>query len=143
MIGGGRDFPKGKKAREAWLDAHLHHLDPERAATLLERYGTRAIEVSAFLDEDDDAPLVDGALSTREIAYMASFESVVHVTDVVLRRTNLAFIGGLRPEHLVEIAQALGDELGWSYAQVRAEAQACAEELEASHSLRMEEASRR
>lgn len=135
MIGGGRDFPKGRKSRDAWLSAHLFHLDPTRAATLLGRYGTRAIDVSAYLDEDDDAPLVDGALSTREVAYMAGFESVVHVTDVVLRRTNLAFVGGLRPDHLEEIAHALGGELGWSDAQVRAEAQACAEELQASHSL--------
>ena len=142
VIGGGRDYPKSNKAREAWLATHLNHLDPSRAAMLLERYGTRAIEVCAFLDEDDDEPLVGGALSTREVAYMASFEGVVHVTDVVLRRTNLAFIGGLRPEHLEEIAHALGGELGWSDARARAEAKACAEELRVSHSLPRKETAR-
>jgi len=138
-IGGGLNYPKGPKAREAWLATHLHHLDPVRGAMLLDRYGTRAIEVSAFLDEDVDAPLVDGALSTREVAYMANFESVVHVTDVVLRRTNLAFVGGLRPEHFDQIANALGQELGWSDAHARAEAQACAEELRVSYSLQRKE----
>ncbi len=141
-IGGGRGYPKSRRARDAWLATHLSHLDPVRAEMLLDRFGTRAIEVSAFLDEDDDVPLVEGALSTREVAYMANFESVVHVTDVVLRRTNLAFVGGLRPEHFEEIADALGQELGWSAARVKAEARACAEQLRVSHSVLRKEAAR-
>jgi len=38
-------------------------------------------------------------------------------------------------EHLEEIAEALAPELGWSGADVQAEAHACAEELCVSHSL--------
>ncbi len=135
MIGGGSGYPKRRKARAAWLAEHLSGINPARAAMLLQRYGTRAIEVAAFLDRGDDAPLVDGALSTREIEYMAAFESVVHVSDVVLRRTNLAFVGGLRPEHLQEIADALGNALGWSEVRIRAEALACAECLRTAHAL--------
>jgi len=135
VIGGGLGYPKRANKREAWVASNLPDLDPGRGAQLLGRYGTRATKVAAFLAKGDDSPLVDGTLSTREVAYMAKFESVVHVTDVVLRRTNLAFVGGLRPEHLDEIADALGRELGWGAARVQAEASACAEELRAYHSL--------
>lgn len=102
----------------------IRYVDPVRGAQWLERYRTRATEVAAFLAKGDDSPPVDGALSTREVAYMAKFESVVHVTDVVLRRTNLAFVGELRPEHLDDIADALGREPGWGAARVHAEARA-------------------
>ena len=135
MIGGGAGYPKRRKARAAWLAEHLPGLAPARAAMLLERYGTRAIEVAAFLEQGGDVPLVDGALSTREVAYMANVEHVVHVSDVVLHRTNLAFVGGLRPEHLGEIAAALGHAHGWSSDRVRAEAQACTDRLRVAHSL--------
>jgi len=140
VIGGGLGYPKRASTREAWIASNLPGLDPGRGAQLLGRYGTRATEVAAFLAKGDDSPLVDGALSTREVAYMAKFESMVHVTDVVLRRTNLAFVGGLRPEHLGEIADALGRELGWGAARVQAEARACAEELRVSHSIGRREA---
>lgn len=135
VIGGGRGYPKRASRRAAWVASNLPGVDPDRGATLLERYGTRATEVAAFLAEGPDSPLVDGALSTREVARMARWESVVHVTDVVLRRTNLAFVGGLRPEHFTEIAAALGQELGWGEDRVRAEAQACADTLHEFHSI--------
>ncbi len=135
VIGGGLGYPKRASKREAWIASNLPGLDPGRGAQLLGRYGTRATEVAAFLAKGDGAPLVDGALSTREVAYMAKFESVVHVADVVLRRTNLAFVGGLRLEYLEEIAHALGRELGWSAARARAEAHACADELRVAYSL--------
>lgn len=138
-IGGGSAFPTTDDAREEWLTTHLGHLSRERAVTLFERYGTRAMDVSAFMDEDDDEPLLDGALSTREVAYMASVEGVVHVSDVVLRRTTLAFVGAIKGADLREIAQALGSELGWSPARVKAEAKACAEELRDFHSVKNKE----
>ena len=138
-IGGGSAFPTTDDAREEWLTTHLGHLSRDRAVTLFERYGTRAIDVSAFMDEDDDEPLLDGALSTREVAYMASVEGVVHVSDVVLRRTTLAFVGGISAADLRQIAKALGSELGWSPARVRAEAKACAEELRDFHSVKNKE----
>jgi glycerol-3-phosphate dehydrogenase len=64
---------------------------------------------------------------------------VVHVTDVVLRRTNLAFMGGLTREHLEEISQALGAALGWSAQQARADADACSQTLRDEHRVELEE----
>lgn len=142
VIGGGLHYPKRASKREAWIASNLPDLDPARGARLLGRYGTRATEVAAFLAEGHDSPLVDGALSTREVAYMAKFESVVHVTDVVLRRTNVAFVGGLLPEHLEEIAEALGQALEWSGAHVQTDARTCADVLRTSHSVERSAVSR-
>lgn len=140
VIGGGRGFPKRASRRAEWIATNLPELDPAQGALLLERYGTRATAVARYLAEGADAPIAGGALTTREVEYMARHEYAVRVADVVLRRTNLAFVGALRPEYFQEIAAALGHALGWSEARIAREARACSEELRVSHSVPVKEA---
>lgn len=142
VIGGGRGFPKRASRRAEWVATNLPELDPAHGALLLERYGTRATAVARYLAQGADTPIAGGALTTREVEYMARNEFVVHVADVVLRRTNLAFVGAIEPEHLEEIAGALGHALGWSRDRIVHEAQACADELRRSHSLALKEPQR-
>src|SRR3546814_21012962 len=49
----------------------------------------------------------------EELAHLAATERVVHLIDIVLRRTSLAFVGGMTPETLREITDAVADALGW------------------------------
>ncbi|MDN3310566.1 glycerol-3-phosphate dehydrogenase/oxidase [Microbacterium oryzae] len=111
-IGGGRDFPRGDADRRAWIAAHLVGAG-DRAEQLLTRYGTRAADVWAFIADGDDAPLVGGDVSTRELAWMVREEHVVHLADVVLRRTSIAFTGAADADVLDELARALAPLLGW------------------------------
>ncbi len=141
-IGGGRGFPKRASKRAEWVARNLPHLDPARGALLLERYGTRATDVAAFLAQGPDAPIAGGALTVREVEYMVRHEHVVHVADVVLRRTNLAFVGALEPAHFEEIAAALGEALGWDDARARAEVESCAQMLKAFHATPLKESAR-
>ncbi|MTE24640.1 glycerol-3-phosphate dehydrogenase/oxidase [Microbacterium sp. ZXX196] len=111
-IGGGREFPTTDAERDAWVERHLPGAG-DRAARLLARYGTRAADVWRFVSEGEDAPLADGDVSTRELEWMVREEHVVHLTDVVLRRTSLAFTGHASDDALTGIAGALADLLGW------------------------------
>ena len=90
-IGGGRDFPSD---REEWLARSLPGQSAERRVVLFERYGTRAAEVAAQLDADDDL-LLGGYFSQAEIGLLVRTERVVHLTDLVLRRSDLGFAGRL------------------------------------------------
>jgi glycerol-3-phosphate dehydrogenase len=112
-IGGGRDYPRPGADRSEWLRTRLAGAGDDRAAALFERYGTRAADVWASIDREDDEPIGRTGVSTGELAWMVSHEHVVHLADVVLRRTALAFTGRADAQALDDLATALAPLLGW------------------------------
>jgi len=122
-IGGGRGYPTTERARQRWLDRHAGAVGRERAAALLDRYGTVAEQVIAAIASDPaDAPLRTApAYSTGELRHLARTEAVVHLADMLLRRTSLAFLGEATRETAEEIADAIADVLGWDAAARTAE----------------------
>ena len=50
----------------------------------------------------------------REISAMANREKIVHLDDLLLRRTLLGYLGQLTHPLVKDLADALGDALGWS-----------------------------
>jgi len=122
-IGGGRGYPTTERARQRWLDAHGGAVGRERAATLLDRYGTVAEAVIAAIETDaHDAPLAAAPhYSTGELRHLARTESVVHLDDLLMRRTSLAFTGGATPEAAAEVAAAVAGVRGWDAAATAAE----------------------
>lgn len=121
-IGGGRDYPKTDAARTTWLAAHSDAVSRERAEALLERYGTRAASIIDELDAVGDTPLAGADdYSREEIAYLARTEQVVHVIDMLKRRTSLAFTGRVTDELLDEITTIIAVELEWDEAAADAE----------------------
>lgn len=135
-IGGGVDYPTDDAARAAWIQAHRGAQSAERATQLLERYGTRASEVIAAIGSGADAPLaLDPTFSTGEVSYLARSESVVHLIDVVLRRTNHAFTGDVSTPLLDELAAIVAPVLGWDDARVATEIAGSIRELETLHGI--------
>jgi len=122
-IGGGRGFPTTDRAREKWLSGHAADVGRERAAVLLERYGTIAGDVIRTIEQDaEDAPLAGATeYSTAELRHLAETEGVVHLDDVLLRRTSLAFTGQASLPVARGVAEAIAGVLGWDAARVDAE----------------------
>jgi glycerol-3-phosphate dehydrogenase len=116
-IGGGRDFPRTDAARAAWAAEHAGKAGPEHAERLLLRYGTSA---AAIIDSftGRDAPLrnLEG-YSTDEIRFLVGQEQTVHLSDLIYRRTPLAFIGRVTSALLEELADIAGELLDWSPAR--------------------------
>ena len=113
-IGGGRSWPATDAARQVWVAANGDQVGAERADVLLTRYGTRATEVIAWLTVDPDAALVHHpGYTRREIELIGSTESVVHLIDLLLRRTSIAFRGEVTRALLTELAEVLAPLLGW------------------------------
>jgi glycerol-3-phosphate dehydrogenase len=134
-IGGGRDYPRDV---DAWTAASLPGVEPTRAAVLVERYGTVARDVAAFSasSTSDDAPVLGDRLSTAELRWMLEREHVVHLDDVLLRRTDLAFTGALDDGDVVgSVATALAAAAGWDDARTAAEVARTRELLAARHGI--------
>ncbi|MEO8283027.1 MAG: glycerol-3-phosphate dehydrogenase/oxidase [Pseudarthrobacter sp.] len=117
-IGGGAGFPADEAGVQAWIKAHISaNRGADRTALLLTRYGTRAEEVISFLDGGPDQLLRSTLeLSVRELEFMARHEQIGHLTDVLIRRTSLAFRGLVTGELLNEVSEVMAGPLGWDAA---------------------------
>jgi glycerol-3-phosphate dehydrogenase len=124
-IGGGKGYPRMPEATG---------LPQERLATLLERYGTGADRVAAYLRAGPDAPLdCHAGYSRREIEFMARYERVVHLDDLILRRTRMGLLGEVNGPLLEELAAIVSPVLGWSEREAAAEVERTIQLLEKVH----------
>jgi len=119
-IGGGSHCPTGDE-RGRWVErvAGETGLSPERVATLFERYGTAAARFGAG-DETPLAALPDYTLG--EVRRIAAEEQVVHLDDLVCRRSTIALLGRATEPALAELARAVGAALDWDAARQADEA---------------------
>jgi len=126
LIGGAVGYPTTPEARDVWLAVHGGSVGADRAAELLERYGTSAEAIIRRIESAPDDRLASASdYSRAEITHLVETEQVVRLVDVLLRRTSLAFRGLVTDALLTELAQLLGDVLGW-------DADRCAREREAA-----------
>jgi glycerol-3-phosphate dehydrogenase len=123
-VGGGKGYPEDDAARQRWLaDINASTgIARDRLKILLDRYGTRAAEMAKYIALRDDASLaLIQDYSRREIEYLALYEKVEHLADIVLRRTVLGILGCVSPILLRELATIAGEALGWSAEQQQLE----------------------
>ncbi|TDP93454.1 glycerol-3-phosphate dehydrogenase [Leucobacter luti] len=134
-IGGGTGFPRSAAERTTWLATHSDGRESDRVAQLLSRYGTRAEELLRAEPETAHAlPSLPG-YTAEELAHLASTEQVVHLDDLLLRRTSLAFVGGLTVEKLQAAAEAIAPALGWGTDRVAIEVARMVDLLRESHRI--------
>jgi len=137
-IGGGRDLP-APDARPAWIArvAEASGAAPDRVETLLVRYGATA---DAVARAEGAAPQMIGnsSYSAEEIRWLCAHEHVVHLEDIVLRRTMVAFTGNVTGEVLAGMAEAAAAELGWDAGRMQAEIDRVKERLAARHRVTLE-----
>jgi len=123
-ISGGRDYPHGENETQKWLDEleRSTGIDRKQVDVLFRRYGTRARQVIAFMKQGEDAPITAWPnFSRREILYMVQNEKILHLDDLLLRRTLLAYLGELSVPLIEEMAEAVGAGLGWNAGQKKGE----------------------
>lgn len=145
-IGGGRGYPATRELRDQWL-TRLHQksgVPPDRLEALLDRYGTRAGEIAGYLAEGSDAALAHSpGYSRREIEFIASRERVVHLDDLVLRRTLLGLRGEATCVLLEEIAAVAAHALGWTPQTARGEVERTVRLLKTVHGMSVTRLERR
>ena len=123
-IGGGRGYLSGLEEQKREIEgfAAWTGLSRDRLEILYDRYGSRTEAVASFIKRAADAPLKSlPEYSRREIAFLAQYEKIIHLDDLLLRRTVLAMLGRLTREGINELADVVGETLGWSSDQKTAE----------------------
>jgi glycerol-3-phosphate dehydrogenase len=136
-IGGGKAFPTDAAQRRAWSEdmAARSSVAIERAEELLGRYGTTASTLLTSPSDYSDETRLAGAprYSLREIDWIVRNELVVHLSDIVLRRTTLAIEGMLTLAGLHEVAAVAASGLRWSAERAAAEIEDVVRQLERLH----------
>jgi glycerol-3-phosphate dehydrogenase len=139
-IGGGKGYPQTAVEKSVWL-ASLEcktRLPIGRLTALLDRYGTRAEGVAQFISAAPDQPLRSlPEYSQREIQFMASQEGIVHLDDLILRRTIMALLGQLSLDLLEELAVVVAPVLEWSQERSQEEIERTVKLLREVHGVRI------
>jgi glycerol-3-phosphate dehydrogenase len=126
-IGGGKGYPRMPENTG---------LPQQRLATLVDRYGTGADKVVAYLKAGSDAPLSHhSGYSRREIEFIARHERVVHLEDLILRRTLMGMLGEVSFPLLEELAAIVSPVLAWSQQAAAAEVERTVELLKRVHGV--------
>ncbi|OEC94150.1 MULTISPECIES: glycerol-3-phosphate dehydrogenase/oxidase [unclassified Rhizobium] len=124
-IGGGRDFPANANERVSWIKsvAAKAGVEASRAEELLSRYGTTAAAILTRPSDYKDDQRISGAPrhSALEIDWIARQEMVVHLSDIVFRRTTMAIEGLLTIQGLREIGAIAAAALQWDAQQLAKE----------------------
>ncbi|MGB1288086.1 MAG: glycerol-3-phosphate dehydrogenase/oxidase, partial [Aggregatilineales bacterium] len=92
-IGGGKNYPSSDVNRAVWLKLLSQEtgLALDRVTLLFERYGTTAEDIAHFCIVEDDAPLTHlPSYTRREVQYLAEHEKIIHIDDMLLRRSLIA-----------------------------------------------------
>ncbi|MBS3647791.1 glycerol-3-phosphate dehydrogenase/oxidase [Pseudaminobacter sp. 19-2017] len=140
-IGGGHGFPEDSATRARWIEetARKTGAAPERAEALLDRYGTTARSILAHEAKQLVVPLADAPdFTLAELDWIARNEAVVHLEDIVMRRTALAITGRLSHRDLGRIADVVASALGWDAARREVELKATQATLTERHRLRQQ-----
>jgi glycerol-3-phosphate dehydrogenase len=137
-IGGGNQYPMLASEQSQWLSsvALQTGLSLERVRILFERYGTRAREVAEYLQAGEDGPLHNQPdYSRREIAFLAVTEKVMHLDDIIIRRSLLGMLGQVSGGLIVEIASIVAGAMNWPSQTIDQEIQRTVDLLRARHSV--------
>jgi len=139
-IGGGRGFPADAAARKRWLDEATRSTGAQRsrAELLLDRYGSVAQAVLAHEMANPFEPIPDAPdYTSAEIDWLVRTQDVVHLDDIVMRRTTLAVTGRLSRKGLEAVAEIASRACGWSPAQRDRECDATMRILAERHRLHL------
>lgn len=113
-IGGGRGFPS-PRGRDDWIDkiANSTGATKTRVGVLLNRYGSKA-EAIALAEAHNPTFFQDAPdYSHEEISWVAANERVVHLEDMVVRRTDLAITGRLSSRDISRMSEICAITFGW------------------------------
>ncbi len=141
-IGGGRDHPGRGIARERWAAkvAAETGVARERVKAWFDRHGTTAAAIAAHVAArglGEDARRRIGDWDEGELDYICRHEAVMHLDDLLIRRTTLGLFGRIDRATLERCGEAAARGLGWSPRRMAEEISRTADILRARHGVRV------
>jgi len=123
-IGGSRGYPTNPDEKAGFFKKLLesYTIEEDRLEELFKTYGTKVEDILNQVGEEASEMLKTiPEISAGEIKYILSTEDVVHLDDLILRRTMLGKLGKITPDGLKEIAQVCAGVLGWTGGETQQE----------------------
>lgn len=114
-----------------------HAITAQRAAHLLDLYGSHAATLAAFCAARPDITLPGVLMTEGEIVWFIRHEHAVHLADVLQRRSPLAIRGELSLNLVTAAAKVMARECGWTGARTDAEITGFLRDLETYHGVRL------
>lgn len=137
-VGGGKGYPAVGDTQKEYIKkiADETQFGDLKSKVLFERYGTRALVVAKYLAASPDEALksLEG-WTRREVEFLIMDEKAVHVDDLLLRRSTLAWLGQVSHPLVEELAEIMGNSLGWSGMQKNTEVQRTIDILRDRHGV--------
>lgn len=123
-IGGGKGYPKDDGDRRQWVNqvSEANGFSAGFVGSLLDRYGTTARAIAEYISEQGRCPLDSLDQYDRgELRYILENENVVHLSDLLMRRTPIALGGHLSRAVIEETSKIAAETLEWSDARRNSE----------------------
>lgn len=116
-VRGGKNLPLTKSAKEAYVKNLVTKFDlsEDYAKELLRRYGTTAEKMAEFIQQNQGKALVSiPNWNSGELVYILQDEKPLHLDDIFIRRSTIAWLGKATPAVIEEFAEIMAGEYGWS-----------------------------
>ena len=139
-IGGGKDYPKNaaEKADAVKYVSEKTKLTEEEVAVLFERYGTRCMLVAREIEKVGNHPLTSkSSWQKGEVEFLIDNEKPVHIEDLLLRRSTLAWLGEVNMPLVTEMAEIFAAKSGWSQQVKNEEIERTVKNLKEFHGIEL------
>jgi glycerol-3-phosphate dehydrogenase len=138
QIGGSKDYPKNETELETYTLKlqNSYQIASEILERLFDTYGTKTEEILGNYGEEASTSLETiPDVSLAEIKNILTQEDVIHLDDLLLRRTMLGKLGQVTPESLMEISRICAEIFGWSQEETKGEIEYFTNLLEDKHKI--------
>lgn len=137
-IGGGKYLPKSEKEIKDYVAAVAKKtgVTKEIATILFTRYGTLCEQIAQKIKEVGNKPLSSlPDWQVGEVEYLIESEKAIHIEDILVRRSTLAWLGKAKKATVEEMADIFATKCKWSAAEKKAEINRTYAELKDLHGV--------
>ncbi len=140
-IGGSRDYPENQAQKDRLLNDWVREsgLPRNRLENLFTWYGTKTSQILERYTDQLTSLNTLPEITTGELIWILDGEDVLHLDDLILRRTTLAKLGRISVESLEEIGEICALMLGWPPELLKAELKRYQEIMLKNHRLQYAE----
>ncbi|MCP4450810.1 MAG: glycerol-3-phosphate dehydrogenase, partial [Planctomycetes bacterium] len=117
---GAKEYPADEAAETQWIKrvAACGTMDEAYVTLLFGRYGTEAETLVSHAHESWQTPLKTlPDYSVGEVTHLTQTECILHLSDLVRRRSVITFLGQATEAALQEVASIMGPIMGWDKPQ--------------------------
>ena len=138
-IGGANGLPTLPQEKKAFIGSfqNQYKTTKNRAEYLVETYGKKAAEILRGNEEKIFASYPK--MSVGEVEYLVEKEDVVHLDDLIFRRTMIGKLGILTEAGLTELAEICTGVLSWDQSQKKKEIKRVVQIMEEKHRMNFRE----